>query len=69
MTTKLPCTGCIYLSGYNNGKWCSANNNKLSTTYRLISVEKQRSDIGRCGPERVMYKQDLLYKFLSLFQK
>ena len=69
MTTNLSCTGCIHLRGYRKGEWCGANNNPQATVYLLISVEKQRSDAGRCGPERVMYKQDLFGKFLSLFQK
>lgn len=69
MTTNLSCAGCTHLRSYRKGKWCSANNNPQATVYRLISAEKQRSDAGRCGPERVMYKQDLFGKFLSLFQK
>lgn len=69
MTTNLSCTGCTYLRSYREGKWCGASNNPQASVYRLISVEKQRSDAGRCGPERVMYKQDLFGKFLSLFQK
>lgn len=69
MTTNLSCAGCTHLRNYRNGKWCGANNNPQATVYRLISIEKQRSDAGRCGPERVMYKQDLFGKFLFLFQK
>mgnify|MGYP006883575861 CR=1 FL=1 len=69
MTTNLSCTGCIHLSSYHTGEWCSANNEKQAPFYRLISVEKQLSDAGRCGPERVLYKQDLFGKFLSIFQK
>ena len=69
MTTNFSCAGCIHLRGYRKGEWCGANNNSQDSVYRLISVEKQRSDAGRCGPERVMYKQDLFGKFLSLFQK
>lgn len=69
MTTNLSCAGCLHLRGYRNGEWCSANNEKQALVYRLISIEKQRSDAGRCGPERVMYKQDLFGRFLSLFQK
>ena len=69
MTTNLSCTSCIHLRSYRNGNWCGANNEKQASVYRLISVEKQRSAAGRCGTERVMYKQDLFGKFLSLFQK
>ena len=69
MTTNLSCTGCTHLKSYRNGGWCSASNNPQAPVYRLISVEKQRSDAGRCGPERMMYKQDLLDKFFSLLQK